>query len=188
MNCQQTRDELSRRFDEGEILTEGLELHLASCEACHAYHDRLDVLLGAMGDVPVETPSPWLAERLRRAVATPDPAPPRALVPASVFAVLAALVALGWRFPLGFSLRESGAQLRTWFDPAAWQAHALDMLHYLRLAVHIDLSQFDLGARFPMASVWIVTSVTAAFLIVFNWIETATPGSSTRRAGETGRN
>lgn len=167
---------------------EGLEPHLTSCEACHAYHDRLDVLLGAMDDIPIEAPSPWLAERLRRAVVTPAPAPPRALALASVFAVLAALVALGWRFPLRLNLRESAAQLRAWFDPAAWQANALDTLHYLRSAAHIDLSRFDLGTRFPMTNVWVAAGVTAVFLIVFNWLETRTQDSSTQRSGETRRN
>ena len=186
MNCQQIRDELNRRFDDGEGLMEGLEVHLASCEACYAYHDRLDALLGALGNVPLEAASPWLAERLRRAVATP--APPRAPALAAVFAVLAALVALGWRFPLRLSLRESGAQLRAWFDPATWQANALDTLHYLRSAAHIDLSRFDLGTRFPMTSVWMAAGVTAVFLIVFNWLETRTPDSSTQRSGETRRN
>lgn len=188
MNCQQTRDELNRKFDDGEDLMEGLEVHLASCEACHTHLDRLNVLLGAMSDAPVEAPSPWLAERLRRAVATPEPAPPRALALASLFTVLAALVALGWRFPLGFSLNESMGQLRAWFDPAAWQANALEMLHYWRSAAYIDLSQFDLGAYVPMANAWIVAAPIATFLIVFNWIETGTPGSSTHRSGETRRN
>jgi len=114
MKCQTIRKRLEREFDEGGPRAAGVEDHLETCRACQRYAAQLAELDGALGRLPAPMPSPGLAMRVQRRIASQ-----RMYTRAALIAAAAALLAVsGWFYPLPIR-------------PAAWwSAASMPVLEY----------------------------------------------------------
>lgn len=121
MNCEQIRQMMRERFDEGLRPPPEAEAHMASCGACRDYHERLLALDAALGALPLEAPAPALNARIRRGLAGERKrrATMRLAAALGCAAVMAALLFTGWFYPVP-------VEPELWYAEAAAWASAFE--------------------------------------------------------------
>lgn len=130
MNCEETREQLERWFDEDAGLSglsarpeaclpeEGkrrrfprgeTEAHLAQCDSCRSYQNELALVRDALGHLPVEAPAPGLAGRVKTHVAVHGQIGEARMPVAAGWALAAGVVVAagvaGWFIPISVDLR-----------------------------------------------------------------------------------
>lgn len=101
MNCDQTKESLGARFDDGVPLNADVAAHLEGCADCQRYAARLAALDDALSDIAPDEPTPELIGLVQR---TPEIARRRKNrqiigIGTGVAAVVGAVIAAGIWFP-----------------------------------------------------------------------------------------
>ncbi len=184
MTCREIRLALARHFDEGVELAAGLDLHLASCAACRAYHGRLVALHASLENLPEEAPSPGFVDRVAAAV---EGRRRRLATNVAVVAAAAAgaAVVLGWVYPLPLDPWSAWARAGSWLPHVDW-GHLGSWLPHIdwRLIGPSVTAQIDAGWHamasqagrlvwIPPWGLWMGLGAAAVVLIAFNGWEAA---------------
>ncbi len=198
MNCEETREQLERRFDDGAELSTESEAHLAQCHTCRFFRNELAAVGDALGHLPIEAATPGLAARVKTHVAVHGQVH-EAQMPASARWASAAGVVLtvcvaGWFIPISVELRAWSSTLiadaleqppllpvgiAAWHDAAIAYVPEMDW----RQAASSVSSQLDalsgsvtpwigeVTGRFPSGVLWLSVVFGAMLLIGCNGFE-----------------
>jgi len=173
MNCEDVRQVLRLRFDQGILAQSDLIPHLELCPGCARYARQLEAVDASLKTLPQPAAVPELAARIKRRVAEESLAE-RALERFALrFAVTAAVVAgvLGWLFPLAISYGEWWRRAENSLAAFQWRDVVAPFLADAQSLLRSGESLLENAARFPSLYLWLAIGGALLLLLAFNGFE-----------------
>lgn len=173
MQCENFREMLQRRFDDGELLAPSFETHLDGCASCRDYAARLCALDSALSGIPLEAPQPTFELNVKTAIAhvSHDERQWRMTAAAAAIVLTISTCALSWLYPslvafpdLPQSIEESARRLAQFTAVPSLLDQASDLVH--------DVLNLRYMLQLPSGvSTWLVVAAALFTLATANGIE-----------------
>jgi len=174
MNCNDIRELLHRRFDDGLDLSRGLDDHLDACAACREELEHLSGLREGLFDLPFDVPDVQLAARVKEAVLSERRARLRpAVLAAGIAALLVAASIVNWCVPVYPAALSGWEKLAQRLPDPEWLEPGPPIRTQFEAAWTQGWERIRSFRGFSPMGTWVALALTVVFVVAFNGVEAA---------------